>query len=456
MSSTATIDCERQRVQAVAGELIARDGWSVERMERHRRDRLRELIEHAVSSSPYYREALGADAADRPLSELPVLTKATLMERFDDVVTDPRLRLAAVEAHLDGPEPAADFAGEYALITTSGTTGARGVFVYGPDDMRTAQAATIRALARLGARPGMRIIGIGAPSPLFLSRRLFWRLQAGGAEAPADVSVVTPIDELVATLNAFQPEVMVGYPTVFAMLADEQRAGRLRISPVAIGSGSEVLSDDAADSMEAAWGVRPGNAYVSSEACPIASSCPQGVGLHVCDDLVVIEVVDREGNPVALGAPGDRILLTNLVNRVQPLIRYELTDSVTLASGPNPTGMPWSRIERVDGRSAEILRLPGRAGEVQLHPCRLRAPFANLADVVQYQFAFDGERLSVAVVPRAGAQGEVVDRVRAAVAAVLDDAGVAGIRVEARAVDAIAREPGGAAKLKQVKLARAG
>jgi len=125
-----------------------------------------------------------------------------------------------------------------------------------------------------------------------------------------------------------------------------------------------------------------------------------------------------------------------------------------MAAGPNPTGMPWSRIERVDGRTGDILRLPGRSGEVRLHSHRLRAPFAKLLDVVQYQFEFDGERLSVAVVPRAGAPREVVDRVRAALATVLDEAGAAGVRVEARAVDAIAREPGGAAKLKQVKLTR--
>jgi phenylacetate-CoA ligase len=454
MSSTATIDGERQRLHALVGELRSRDGWSRERLEGYQRRRLRELIEHAVGSSPYYREVLGPDAADRPLAELPVLTKATLMERFDEIVTDRRLRLADLEAHLAGPEPASWFAGEFAVMTTSGTTGERGVFVYSPEDFRVAQAATLRALARLGAHPGMRVVGIGAPSPLHISRRLFSRLEADGSSRPPELSVLTPVEELVGALNALQPEVMVGYPSVYSVLAAEQLAGRLRISPVALATGAEVQREEVADAFEAAWGVRAANVYATTEVCVVASSCPRRVGLHVCEDLAVIEIVDRAGDPVPPGTPGDRVLITNLVNRAQPLIRYELTDSVTLAAGPNPTGMPWSRIEQVDGRSAEILRLPGRRGEVQVHPYRLRQPFARLSAVVQYQFAFDGERLSAAVVLQPGADGQVVERVRAALASVLDDAGVVGIRVDARAVDAIPREPGGGAKLKQVKRGR--
>ena len=454
MSSTATIDGERQRLQALVAELVSRDGWSRERLEAYQRRRLRELIDHAVSSSPYYREVLGAGAADAPLTELPVLTKATLMERFDEIVTDPRLRLADLEAHLAGPDPASWFADEYAVMTTSGTTGERGVFAYSLEDFRVAQAATLRALARLGARPGLRVIGIGAPSPLHISRRLFSRLQAGGPGAPPELSVLTPVEELVEALNALQPEVMVGYPSVYSTLAGEQLAGRLHISPVALATGAEVQREEVADAFEAAWGVRAGNVYATTEVCVVASSCPRRVGLHVCDDLVVIEVVDRDGEPVPPGTPGHRVLVTNLVNRAQPLIRYEVTDSVTRAAGPNPTGMPWNRIERVDGRSAEILQLPGRRGEVQLHPYRLREPFARLSAVAQYQYAYDGRRLTVALVLRPGASGELVERVRATLEAVLEDAGVDGVGVEARVVDAIARQPGEGAKLTQVKLPR--
>jgi phenylacetate-CoA ligase len=454
MSSTATVDGEQQQLRALVAALVSHDGWSRERLEAYQRRRLRELVEHAVSASPYYREVLGTGAASRPLTELPVLTKATLMERFDEIVTDPRLRLADLEAHLAGPDPASAFAGEFAVMTTSGTTGERGVFVYSPEDFRVAQAATLRALARLGAQPGLRVIGIGAPSPLHISRRLFSRLQAGGSGAPPELSVLTPVEELVEALNTLQPEVMVGYPSVYATLAAEQLAGRLRIDPVAMATGAEVQREEVAAAFEAAWGVRAGNVYASTEVCVVASSCPRRVGLHVCEDVAVVEVVDQAGDPVPPGTPGHRVLITNLVNRAQPLIRYELTDAVTLAAGPNPTGMPWSRIEQVDGRSAEILRLPGREGEVQLHPYRLREPFARLSTVAQYQYEYDGRRLGVAIVVRPGASRELVERVRTTLESVLDEAGVAGVAVDVRVVDAIARRAGDGAKLTQVKLGR--
>ena len=82
------------------GELLARDSWPRERVLAHQQARLRALLEHAVTSSPYYRRLLGPNAPDAPLSELPTLSKSTVMERFDEIVCDPRLRLADLQAHM--------------------------------------------------------------------------------------------------------------------------------------------------------------------------------------------------------------------------------------------------------------------------------------------------------------------------------------------------------------------
>jgi len=104
-------------------ELLERDRWSRDRVLAHQAERVRALITHAVSRSPYYREVLGAAAAERPLTELPTLSKATLMAEFDRVVADPRLRLADLRAHPPGPDPSQSFLGEYRVATTTGTTG---------------------------------------------------------------------------------------------------------------------------------------------------------------------------------------------------------------------------------------------------------------------------------------------------------------------------------------------
>ena len=82
-----------QRLQAHALELLERDTWSRERLLEHRRDRLRALIRHATTSSPYYREALGGDAEHAELEDLPTLSKSTLMEEFDRVELSRTARL---------------------------------------------------------------------------------------------------------------------------------------------------------------------------------------------------------------------------------------------------------------------------------------------------------------------------------------------------------------------------
>ena len=123
--------------------------------------------------------------------------------------------------------------------------------------------------------------------------------------------------------------------------------------------------------------------------------------MHVFEDSLVLEVVDDDGEPVPPGEPGSKVLLTNLVNRAQPLIRYELSDAVVLEDGPDPSGRPYLRVARVDGRSSDVLRFPAPGGgEVAVHPYRLRAPFSAMLDVRQYQIVRLPDGLVVRVVAR--------------------------------------------------------
>jgi len=146
------------------------------------------------------------------------------------------------------------------------------------------------------------------------------------------------------------------------------------------------------------------------------------------------------------------VLVTNLAKRTQPLIRYEISDSVTLAAGANPAGLPYRCLAGIDGRSDDILQFPGRAGgSVRVHPYRLRAPFAGLPEVRQYQIVRTARGLDVRVVAQASAALDMPERVRAAVEEALENAGAAPTPVDVVLVDEIERESGHAAKLKLVK-----
>jgi phenylacetate-CoA ligase len=447
---------ELERLRALAAELLGHDAWSRERLLAHQRARLRDLLRHAAAASPYYREAIGSAAEDPEpdLAALPVLTKETLVERFDDIVTDPRLRRADIDAHLAGPAAAAPYLGDYALFSTSGTTGLRAIVAYDRADMALGTAVSLRAMARQGITPATRLVAIGSPDPLHLSRRLFTVFQAGRQGVPS-LSVLTPLADMVRALNAYQPEAIVGYSTVAALLADEQLDGRLEIAPRILAFGSEPVTDDVVRRVVAAWGVRPANVYATTEAPIVASSSPQDPCLDVAEDVVVLEVVDADGRPVPPGTPGERVLVTNLAGRAVPLIRYEIGDVVTPAAGPSPAGRPYRRLSGVGGRTADMLRLPARdGGTVPVHGFRLGRPIAGFPEVRQFQFGSDERGLSLEVVLRPAAPAGVADALRAALVREIESAGAVPPPVRVEAVERIARDAGPGAKLKLFRVRR--
>ena len=447
VAATSVDNLDPATLGARGAALLQRDRWSHEQLHEYQRERLRALVRHAVRCSPYYRDVLGALAEDADLADLPTVSKRVLMERFDDVVTDRRLRLAELEPFLGHADAGALYLGEYRVFSTSGTTGMPGLFVYSQKEFAHWVAVFIRSFARLGLAAETRILGIGAPSALHLSQQVIAAMQAGRRDAPT-VSVATPMDEMISALDRYQPEVIGGYPTVIALLAEEQLRGRLAIAPRVVLTSSEVLTDDATARIESAW-TTPVQGYFSTEVGVIASGSLDHVGMHVCEEAIV-EVVDEANQPVPPGTLGSKVLLTNLVNRTQPLIRYELSDAVQLEAGADPSGRPFDRIARIDGRSDEVLTLPGRdGGAVAVHPYRLRAPFVQLLEVLQDQIVHRSNEILVRIVLRDSAPRTLPERVGAAVEHAVDAAG-ARIPVRVEVVDAIAREAGHAAKAKLV------
>ena len=184
-----------------------------------------------------------------------------------------------------------------------------------------------------GDRAGAAFAALGSPSPSTRDQSSAgpaWR-----ADAP-DFSRDTG-SALVAALNAQQPEVLVGAAGIWRALAEEI-AGRLRIAPRAAFFSSEPLTADVRRRVRDAWGIEPVSGYAATEAPTIAASSPEHPELEIAEDVVVVEIVDEDGRPVPPGRPGAKVLLTNLINYAQPLIRYELTDSVLESPAPQSRG----------------------------------------------------------------------------------------------------------------------
>jgi phenylacetate-coenzyme A ligase PaaK-like adenylate-forming protein len=431
--------------RALVPELLARDAWSRETLLDHQRDRLRALLDHAVARSPYYREAFGAQ---RSLEALPVLSKATLMTEWDRIACDPALSLEGVEAHVEAGV-AGPYLGRFRVGTTSGATGLRGLFVYGPQDFTVWTAACARQIVRCGGRPGDRMISIAARDAVHISKQIYAVL-VGESDDKPELHALTPLPEMVAALNEFAPDHLMGYSGVLGLLAGEQLSGRLRIAPRMVAGSSEPLTADIRARLRAAWGAEPINIYATTEALLVAGTTPAAPDvLEIPEDMIVLEVVDADNRPVAPGETGEKILLTNLANFTLPLIRYELTDRVTLGAGPNPTGRPYAWLSAIEGRTNDTLRMPARAGgSVEVLPYRLGEPFARLPEVRQFQLDWDGAHLLARVVLR---DAEDAARVEPELTRALDAAGAAPIPITVLPVAELEREPGPAAKLKLIR-----
>jgi len=146
-------------------------------------------------------------------------------------------------------------------------------------------------------------------------------------------------------------------------------------------------------------------------------------------------------------------VLTNLFNRTQPIIRYELSDMVAIDSRPCACGRSLRRVVAMEGRSNEILRFPAPGGgEVAVHPFVLESPFTRLPEVRQYKIVHDGGVLRVLAVPREGVGREaIVQRVGDALTASLVAAGASPPAIHVEVVATLARDQGHGAKFKLIE-----
>ncbi len=429
-------------VLAARRRLLQHDRWPRAHLLAHQAAGLAELRAFAVSRSAFYRR-LHAGLDDAPLEALPVVTKAMLMESFDEVVTDPRVKLVDVQAHLADDR----FLDHYVLSATSGTTGRRGLFLADPDEWRSAQASYARANAWAGVRVDLlrpiRIAVVSSRAPWHQSVRLGASLQSPWVET-LRLAATDPLDEICQRLDAFRPHALVAYASMAKVLADAQLDGRLHLAPEGVMVSSEVFTPTARRRVREAFGREPFEVYAATESATIAAECHEHRGLHLFEDLVVVEPVDEANRPVPPGELSAKILVSVLSSRTQPLIRYEISDRLRLATETCPCGRPFTLVAEVGGRNEDVVVLPGRTGPVSIHPV-LFDGVLETAPVAGWQVVATPAGVRVRVErPRAGfdpgALGAAISRELARVGAVVD-----GVPIDV--VEAIPRTAAGKAQL---------
>lgn len=355
--------------------------------------KLRTMLTYAYEHSPYYKnafEAAGLTAETvrtAPLSAFPTLDKATLLERFDSLVTVPDV--TQEELRRFDAEQAADrkpYKGKYHVVHSSGSTGTPGYFLYDTAAWNSMLLGIIRGalwdmsmpqILKLLAK-GSRIAYIAATDGRY-----------GGAMAVGDgidgvgakqmyLDIKTPLAEWVRQLRAFRPNIIIGYPSAIKILAELMERGEVSLKVVRVISCGEPLGNSLRSYLESAFHLRIVNFYGASESLALGAETDPAEGMLLFDDMNVIET-DENG-----------IYLTCLYNFAQPLIRYRLSDRLVFHSPQEDSRYPFTRAVGLLGRNEDLLWFEDAAGNREfLHPLAVEGFCIN--GLLDYQFRQTGQ-----------------------------------------------------------------
>jgi phenylacetate-coenzyme A ligase PaaK-like adenylate-forming protein len=445
VNSIAQPPFDAWRSFAIAADVVAASLADDAGLAARRKSRLEALLAAAARDSPLYRRILrGRDTSTLSLQQLPIMDKAALMARFDDWVADPELRLDAVRSFVADPARIGEpFLGRYAVWESSGSSGEPGIFVQDGAAMATYDA--LEALRRPALRPLQRWLdpwglagrsafvgAIGGHFASIASIERLRRLNPSLATRMHGISLLLPMSELVDRLNVLAPTILATYPSAAVLLASEHLAGRLRIEPQEIWTGGENLSPAMRCFVQTAFGCPVADSYGASEFLSLASECRLG-RLHLNGDWAILESVDERGRAVPPGVAGATTLLTNLANHVQPLIRYDLGDRVTLHSQVCACGSHLPRID-VQGRADDTLHLRTARGDaVSVAPLALTTVLEDEAGLFDFQLVQRGPRELLLRTGMSGPEaGPVLQRARTMLGQFLARQGAAGTRIRCR------------------------
>jgi phenylacetate-CoA ligase len=415
-------------------------GWAVDQLRDWQRGRLRRLLAAAISRSAFHARRLrGVDPACFELADLPslpVMTKTEMMAHFDELISDRALTREAAERALaatrDEPRP---LPGGYLCMATGGSSGQRGIFAYDPASVAEFVGLLFRTrLAALGAAstaavPEVTFAMVGAASAVH-GTSFVPSVLAGSPIRFARVPVILPVSQIASRLNLLQPQGLFGYPSVLARLAAEQRADRLHIAPQLVNCTAETLQPQFRAAIRQAFGAPVFNTFATTEGLA-GSSGPDDPFITLATDSCIVELVDTDGQPVPPGTASAKVLVTNLYNHLQPLIRYELNDSFT--AQPDAAAHGRLRVS-VQGRADEILYYDHAA----VHPLVLRSVLLAQPGVLDYQ---------VRQTPRGAAVQVLLERkadlvlLHGQLREALARAGLADPQVTVEAVPALPRHP---------------
>jgi len=301
-----------------------------------------------------------------------------MMAQFAQTLTPGTVTAVEVMAMANNNDvPTKWIRGRYLVSKTSGTTGERAIFVTDRKSWDEQGATMLGRICRdypLLKIASHRLRGdrfrmgyVVADCPFCVTKQTARQAQIA-AKFFSEVfllSVMTPLEEAIEKLNEFKPHFLYLYPSCIAAIARQRLSGqRVEFDPEIIITGCELLTADDQQLIRTAFPkTKLINQYGATECPALGLSCSAG-NLHLNLECVHMEPVDAEYRAVPRGEFSEKILLTNLTNYTQPLIRYESSDSVRIVDEPCSCGSALPVIE-IRGRADDVFFLLDRFHQYQ-------------------------------------------------------------------------------------------
>lgn len=367
--------------------------WDAARLRQWQDERLRRVIQHVYEFVPYYRELFdhhgikpSAFRGQEDLSRIPLLTRALVKSRANDLRSHSRDHRRLVEGH------------------TSGTTGSPLTMLYDADMITMNYAALDRQYTWAGARlqrGGDRIAVLRGNIivPLSVETPPFWRYNYFHNHLLLSNFHLSPgnLNAYYEALRHFRPLVLDGYPSSVYVLAKVLLNRRETLPLKAVLTSSETLFDFQREAIERAFDCRVFDYFGAAERVIFSVECDRHEGHHLCEEYGITEIVDDAGMPVPAGIEGFMVG-TTLHNLGFPLIRYRTSDRSALKGAPCSCGRGLRLMQDVTTKAEDLFRL--RDGRL-MSPSALTHPFKPLDAIEASQMVQTAvDRLVVRIVPR--------------------------------------------------------
>lgn len=328
-----------------------------------RRERLEEIVRYAKENSLFFANLYENIGDDFKLENLPPTNRDMLIGNFDNWCTDRSVTTERVNLFMSDKDNIGKLMDDkYLVFTTSGSTGIPCTILF---DKYAISICTSIGSSRVFSQSEdrkkyehsmARTAALFAENGFYFSCSFIRYFKDNYPLVKHNImtcDIRKPVSDIVEALNKFKPTMLFGYSTMIDLLVAEKEKGNLKINPTVIMPGGEILYDDMREHISKAFNCHVQTCYTCTECGDVAYECKYG-HLHVNDDWIIVEAVDQNNNPVPLGTQSSKILITNLFNKICPIIRFEITDRVIMQENECECGskMPWMTLE---GRTDDII-----------------------------------------------------------------------------------------------------